>query len=232
LASDGARLLARAGISQGSRVLDAGAGPGYATVDLAEIVGPAGEVIAVERSQRFVEAAREASRSRGLENVRVHELDLMSDPLPADAMDAAWCRWVASFVAFRATLIAKLAAAIRPAESPSSTKYIDYGAWASRAREALDRGVRPARHGQLARSRRRAGHRARPADVARRHGLPSREAVPRTFCVHPGDPLWQWPASFIDVNLKRLLELGRVSESWAGSVRREPRRAGGRMGSA
>src|SRR5947209_3114842 len=39
-----------AGIGVGGKVLDVGAGPGYATVDLAEIVGPAGKVVAVERS--------------------------------------------------------------------------------------------------------------------------------------------------------------------------------------
>ena len=38
----------RAGITLGKRVLDVGAGPGYATVDLAEIVGPTGEVVRFE----------------------------------------------------------------------------------------------------------------------------------------------------------------------------------------
>jgi ubiquinone/menaquinone biosynthesis C-methylase UbiE len=39
-----------AGISVGSRVLDVGAGPGYATLDLAQTVGPTGKVVALERS--------------------------------------------------------------------------------------------------------------------------------------------------------------------------------------
>ena len=47
----------RAGIGPGSRVIDVGAGPGFASADLAEIVGPSGRVVAVERSARFVEAA-------------------------------------------------------------------------------------------------------------------------------------------------------------------------------
>src|SRR6266705_6978137 len=72
----------KAGITVGSRVLDVGAGPGYATVDLAEIVGPAGEVVALERSSKFVRAMREAVRGRSLTNVRIHELDLMTDDLP------------------------------------------------------------------------------------------------------------------------------------------------------
>ena len=47
----------RAGITRGSRVLDIGAGPGFATADLAEVVGETGEVRGLERSARFVAAA-------------------------------------------------------------------------------------------------------------------------------------------------------------------------------
>lgn len=54
-----------------------------------------------------------------------------------------------------------------------------------------------------------------------RAGFRIRLAAPRIFCVHPDDPIWQWPASFINVHLERLLDLGRVSEGWASSVRRE-----------
>src|SRR5438128_3588035 len=72
----------KAGITVGSKVLDVGAGPGYATVDLAEIVGLQGEVIALERSRNFVKAMTEACNLRGLTNVRIHELDLMTDDLP------------------------------------------------------------------------------------------------------------------------------------------------------
>src|SRR5207237_3970143 len=67
----------KAGITAGKRVLDLGAGPGYAALDLAEIVGPSGEVVALERSGNFVNAMRKAFRQRGLTNVKIHELDLM-----------------------------------------------------------------------------------------------------------------------------------------------------------
>src|SRR2546430_16373111 len=53
-----------AGVTSGSRVLDVGAGPGYATVDLAEIVGPSGKVVAVERSTNFVSAIRRTIEKR------------------------------------------------------------------------------------------------------------------------------------------------------------------------
>lgn len=211
----------RAGIDQGWRVLDVGAGPGYATVDLAEIVGTSGQVIAVERSRRFVEATREACRSRGLEQVQVEELDLMNDPLPAADMDAAWCRWVACFVPSPETLVAKIATALRPGGVAIFHEYVDYGTWSlAPTGPALEGFVQ-----LVMESWREAGG---EPDIARvlpslltRAGFRIRFAAPRILCARPDDPVWQWPASFIDVNLQRLLDLGRVSKSWASSVRRE-----------
>src|SRR5256886_5266609 len=83
-----------AGVTAGSRVLDVGAGPGYATVDLAEIVGRSGRVVAVERSSNFVNAIKGVVQAQSLSNVDVHELDLMSDDLPGGPFDFTWCRWV------------------------------------------------------------------------------------------------------------------------------------------
>src|SRR5881296_4006491 len=64
----------RAGITVGKRVLDVGAGPGYAAIDLAEIVGPTGGVVALERSRNFIKALQEMMRTRSLPNVRIHEI--------------------------------------------------------------------------------------------------------------------------------------------------------------
>jgi hypothetical protein len=46
-------------------------------------------------------------------------------------------------------------------------------------------------------------------------------AVPRVFCVRPRDDMWRWPSAFLDVNVDRLLELGRVDAEWVAAVRRE-----------
>src|SRR5690348_14795386 len=100
----------RAGITAGKRVLDLGAGPGYAALDLAEIVGPSGEVVALERSGNFVNAMRESVRRRDLSNVKIQELDLMTGDLPKGNYDFSWCRWVLSFVSDPSLLIRKLGA--------------------------------------------------------------------------------------------------------------------------
>ena len=104
----------RAGITVGKRVLDVGAGPGYATVDLAEIVGPTGEVVALERSEKLhPRNGTDLSRARSLANVKIHQLDLVTDELPGGDYDFSWCRWVMSFVNDPALLIRKLGDAMR-----------------------------------------------------------------------------------------------------------------------
>ena len=47
------------------------------------------------------------------------------------------------------------------------------------------------------------------------------DAIPRVFCVRPGDAMWRWPATFIDIHLRHQLEQGRIEASWADAVRGE-----------
>jgi hypothetical protein len=56
-------------------------------------------------------------------------------------------------------------------------------------------------------------------------GLEIIEAHPRIVTISPANYVWQWPASFIEINLARLRELGHATEEWTESVRREFREA-------
>src|SRR5512137_941250 len=67
----------RAGLTAGQTVIDIGAGPGYASLDLAEIVGGTGRVMAVERSRRFLDALETMARQRGLANITTIEADVV-----------------------------------------------------------------------------------------------------------------------------------------------------------
>ena len=211
----------RAGIGPGSKVIDVGAGPGFAAADLAEIVGPAGRVVAVERSARFVEAGRAMLAGRGHSNVEYHELDLMTDSLPAGGMDASWCRWVACFVASPPRLLDKLAAVIRPGGVAIFHEYIQYDSLRiTTAGPRMREFVRQVEQGW-----RDAGGEPNIAPAVVRllqeRGFSIRDAIPRVFCVRPGDAMWQWPSTFIDIHLRHQLEQGRIEASWAEAVRAE-----------
>jgi SAM-dependent methyltransferase len=66
----------RAGFTIGQTLIDVGCGPGYATLDLAELVGPDGRIIAVDRSRRFLDVLELRRRARQFDNVSIVEADL------------------------------------------------------------------------------------------------------------------------------------------------------------
>lgn len=211
----------RVGITHGWRVLDVGAGPGYATADLAEIVGPTGVVLGIERSARFLQAARERCMRRGLENVELREADLMEVSLGDLRYDASWCRWVASFVSSPKKLIGNIAGALRPGGVAVFHEYSDYETFRfmpmKPALESFSREV-------MASWRASGGEpniaRELP-QLLREAGLRVLEMIPRVRTVSQRDYTWQWPKSFIEINVTRLEELGRISADDAAAVRRE-----------
>lgn len=210
-----------AGITVGSKVLDVGAGPGYATVDLAEIVGPSGEVVALERSSNFVRALEETCRARSLANVKIHELDLMTDDFPKGSYDFSWCRWVASFVTDPALLIRKISGGLKKGGSAIFHEYAHYTTW--RFSPRLPNQEEFAQ--KVGDSWRASGG---EPDIALDlppllidNGFAVRSAIPRIFCIKPNDEMWQWPSKFVEIGLARLQELGRIDQKFADKMRAE-----------
>jgi len=215
----------QAGITTGMRVVDVGAGPGYATIDLAEIVGSTGRILAVERSQRFVEAARSSCHLRQLPQVTFQEADIMLEPIMAEGFDAAWCRWVACFVTSPATLLRRIRAALKPGGVAIFHEYANYATLQlAPAKPQVESFV-----SEVMASWRAQGGEPNVAlqfpALLSEAGFSVRSVKPRVFTVSPSDFIWQWPASFIEINLTRLQELGRVTAEWAEAVRSEFRQA-------
>lgn len=209
----------RAGVTVGQRVIDFGAGPGFATVDLAEIVGPAGEVVALERSARFVEALRARARDRGLANVNAHEIDLAANAPPVNGADATWARWIFAFLPDPEAALARLASALRTGGVLVLHEYLDYATWRLSPRSPpFERFV-----GAVMESWRAAGGEPNVGlDMPRWLTHAGFEVTAQKTIVEmlsPGDFMWQWPASFVETNLERLVELGRLSTEEAGAAR-------------
>ena len=209
----------RAGLTVSKRVLDVGAGPGYATVDLAEIVGPTGEVIALERSQNFIRAMETACRARSLRNVKIYEIDLMADDLPAGNYDFAWCRWVVSFVSDPTLLIRKLARVMPKGSLLIFHEYGHYETWRFFPRLPMHERFRE----HVIATWRESGGEPDGAvglpELLANNGFVIRTVRPHIFCLRPGDYMWQWPATFIETYLPRLIDMGRIDQKFAENVR-------------
>ncbi len=219
----------RAGFGPGMRVVDVGAGPGYAACDLAGCVRPGGRVVAVERNAGFAHAARERALALGLDDdVEVVHADLSApqDPLAAHGpFDAAWCRWVASFVPSRADLVERIAGALAAGGVAVFHEYVDYAAWRLVPRsDAFERFV-----AAVMRSWREWGGEPDAAlELVERlpaAGLRIESMRPLAWATRPGEGPWRWPVAFVESGLRRLVEIGAVDEAFAGEVRDAVREA-------
>jgi SAM-dependent methyltransferase len=209
----------RSGLTRGKTVIDAGAGPGFATFDLADIVGREGRVIAIERSGRYVEFLRSEAKRRDLPQIEVVEGDLLEIDWPKGQADFVWCRWVLAFVADPAKVIARMAPALKPGGAILLHEYCDYRAWSflpslAEHQRFVDLVIQ--------------GWRASGGepDIARdlprllpAAGLSLERADAVQFAITPRDFMWHWPLSFVDVNTARQVELGNLSEAEAKAMR-------------
>jgi len=209
----------RAGITVGKCVLDIGAGPGYAAIDLAEIVGPTGEVVALERSQNFVRAIETTCRARSLANVKIYGVDLMQDELPTGDYDFVWCRWVVSFVNNPSLLIKKLGGVMPKASVAIFHEYGHYETWRFFPRLPMQECFREHVIATWRESGGEPDGAVQLPGLLAENGFTIRSATPHIFCLRPSDYMWQWPATFIEIYLERLIEMGRIDQPFADQVR-------------
>jgi SAM-dependent methyltransferase len=106
-------LLVEAGLRPGMRVLDLGSGLGDLAIVAADMVGPGGEVLGIERSGDAVAQATVRTQQMGLANVHFLESDI-HDPAPDGPYDAIIGRLVLMYVPDPAAVLKTQAAALRP----------------------------------------------------------------------------------------------------------------------
>jgi SAM-dependent methyltransferase len=206
-----------AGIHPGQSVLDLGCGPGYAAIDLAEVVGPQGRVVAVDKSDRFLEIVRSNS-AQTHSNISTEHVDLEASQLPQIKVSGIWCRWVLSFVKNPYEVLKNAITTLEPGGSIVLQEYFHYGTWrAAPGCTELDEFV-----SIVMASWRDAGG---EPDIALRLptwleelGLKVKQIRPLIDVTEPGSLRWAWLRAFVESGRHRLVELGYLSADRADAI--------------
>jgi SAM-dependent methyltransferase len=121
-----------AGISLGCRVLDIGSGVGDVALLLARLVGPAGEVVGVERDTRSIRRARNRIVEAGLHNVTFAQCDISQ--IPNDKpFDAVVGRYILIFLPDPVSILQSLSRLVR-AGGVVAFQEQDWGSFVGHAR--------------------------------------------------------------------------------------------------
>ncbi len=216
----------RAGFTVGQTLIDVGSGPGHATMDLAEIVGPSGRVLAIERSRRFLDALQATQHERGLDNIEAVEFDLDEHnptfPLGAgrggSLADGGWCRWVLCFVKRPREILANIAELLRPGSALVLHEYFDYSTWRfAPPCPELEEFVAAVMQSWRAQG----GEPDIALSIPRwleELGFQIRSLQPLVEVVPPTSFVWHWPRSFVEVGLRRLVDLGYFTQQRASEI--------------
>jgi ubiquinone/menaquinone biosynthesis C-methylase UbiE len=110
------RLFRNAGIAHGQRVLDIGSGVGDIAMLAAELVGPTGEVVGVERDANTLRKARSRVAEAQLRNVSFVEADVdqIASKVDSKPFDAVVGRLILEFLPDPSAVLCSLSKLVRP----------------------------------------------------------------------------------------------------------------------
>ncbi len=185
-----------AGIGPGQRALDCGAGPGFVSFDMAEIIGPQGKITALERSTHYIAAITRTIAQRGLSQITPRQADIEQDPLPESEYDFIFVRWVFAFLGDPLAVLDKLVKALKPGGRMVIFEYYDWGAMQfmpddprlSSVKEIMIADWRKIGEVDAAKL-------ILPAITA--HGLHLASLTPHFRVISPTDFAWQWLWRFL-----------------------------------
>ena len=112
LAPTGRAVIERAAVKPGERVIDVGCGCGTTTIELASLVGSAGEVLGVDVSEPMLALA--TSRTGAIKTIRLMEADAQEFSFPKAHFDLVFSRVGVMFFSNPERAFGNLRSALRP----------------------------------------------------------------------------------------------------------------------
>jgi SAM-dependent methyltransferase len=211
----------RAAFRRGHRILDVGCGPGFAAIDLAERVGPRGQIVAVDMSQRFLAHLQQLAKTRGLTNITTTLTSVEQLEIRESGFDGAYARWVLCFVRRPDAVLKQVARRLKRGGRFVIQDYYRYESITIAPQSEAFRRVFRA----VAESWRAHGGDpdvgCRLPGLLERAGFDVQEITPIVRGARPGSSLWDWPDSFFDIYLPILVKSRFITASDDRAFRRE-----------
>lgn len=210
-------LWERCCIRPGMTVLDLGCGPGHATMDLAQLVGATGRVVAVDESASFLKQLHDETKARRLVNVErvlgdVQDLD-KALPGKGGYVDLAYARWVLCFVPRPEDVVRGLARLVRPGGRVAIQDYFNYECMTLAPRRDVFTKVINA----VAASWRAQGGdpdiMGRLPEMLAHHGFEVTSISVDQRVARPSSTMWHWPDSFWATFVPRLVQMEFITQA-------------------
>jgi ubiquinone/menaquinone biosynthesis C-methylase UbiE len=204
--------VSRAQFSSGDRLLDLGCGPGALSLDLADITGSDGSVLALDKSEQFIQHLREQAPLLGRPWIDARVGDVVDFPYGENTLDGAVCRWMLMFLMEPEKVIEKLALALRPGARIVVMEYVQFRSMSLWPTGDAFKKLYHAVHELIGRFGGNADIGGRVPDILTAHGFEVLEMMPMLRIGRPGSALWDW-LDATHKNHPNLVEAGLISQT-------------------
>lgn len=201
------RLWDKSNLQQAHSVLELGCGPGFTTEDLSKYLNHKSKITAVDISGSFLSYLD----SRKIPGVKTHNSFIEKLSLDKKDFDFAFCRWLMIFVPDINKAVHQIHQHLKPGAIFALQEYISYDSF-SIAPDApimkkvvdaifkswMDQGGFPNQGRRL-------------PMVLEKVGFEVIEIEPIARVCRPHEPLWQWPETFFQSFIPRLVQTGYLS---------------------
>ncbi len=207
-----ATLWERAGFRSGQTIVDLGCGPGYTTLDLIEIVGSKGKVIAVDSSEKFTNFLKNKQTMQGINNFSVRVDDVQHLNLPEASVDGAFTRWLMCYVNNPQAVIAGVARALKPGGSFAVMDFFNYRAITIEPRSQIFDRIYDSVYESIRESGGDLDVGGRIPRMMYEKGFQIADIKQICSIGRPGSSLWTWLTTFQESYLPKLVDMGHITE--------------------
>lgn len=205
-------LWRRGGVTADMHVLDAGCGPGFASFELARLVGSTGKVTALDFTSKYLEHLQAWVKGTATHNIDVVEANLHRMPLPDASCDIIFTKFVLLFIADLRSVLGEFVRVLRAGGKLLICDYWCGGSFSPPATPlneflALLRG--------MYRSRANLEVSQVLPSLLVEQGLQLEAVVPEVKVGRPVDQVWRWTVMFVEDALARLLSDGAIKQERA-----------------
>ncbi len=195
----------------GQTILDLGCGPGFCSQELSYLVGDEGQVIAVDKSKTYIDFVERLKVMHGL-NIKTILSDFEHLELEKESLDGIYSRWALAWIDDVEALMEKLVDALLPGGAMVFHEYYDWSVFQSSPHfENLLKGIR-AIFKSFADSSGDINIGKKLPEICTDFGLEVINTRPMTKLVTPDHAAWQWPYTFLNIYMPKLVDTGYLTQ--------------------
>jgi len=212
------RLWEQAGFSSEKHIIDLGCGPGFASLDLAQRVGGAGKILAVDHSEKYLSFLHAQIRQQGLKHVVANRMDVEHELETSEHWDGVFARWVLCFLKDPEAVVHRVSKVLKPGGTFAIMDYFNYKAAGLYPENETSRMMFDAFYKSVLQHGGSYDIGAQGPRLLREHHFEITFMEPVCRVGGPASPLWKWLASFVNSFLPILIESDLLTPSDATKI--------------